>query len=114
MMKKIKWILFCIVLFLISPFVNAQTDTLYMKTSAQCGTCKKKIEHDMSFEKGVKKVQLDMDSRVLMVIYQSKKTTPALLREAVTNIGYDADSLMAKPEAYERLPACCKRGGHDH
>lgn len=113
-MKKTKWILSVCFMLLISSFVNAQTDTLYIHTSAQCGTCKKKIEHDMSFEKGVKKVQLDLESRVLKVIYQSSRTTPALLREAVTNIGYDADSLMAKPAAYDRLPACCKRGGHDH
>lgn len=113
-MEKTKWILFCFLMFLMPPFVIAQTDTLYMKTSAQCGTCKKKIERDMSFEKGVKKVQLDMETRVLMVVYKSEKTTPALLRQAVAGIGYDADSLAAKPEAYERLPACCKKGGHDH
>jgi len=114
MTKKTKLILSFFFMVLISPVAIAQTDTLYIHTSAQCGTCKKKIERDMTFAKGVKKVQLDLESRILKVIYQSSKTTPAMLREAVTNIGYDADSLLAKPDAYERLPACCKKGGHGH
>ena len=92
----------------------AQSDTLYIRTSAQCGTCKKKLERDMSFEKGIKKVSLDLDTKELMVVFHPSKTDPSLLRKAVTAIGYDADSLAAQPEAYERLPSCCKKGGHGH
>jgi len=85
-----------------------QSDTVYIQTSAICETCKKTLENDVSFVKGVKKVTLDLDNKVLTVIYNSSKSSPDKIREAVTKSGYDADSLKADPKAYNRLPDCCK------
>lgn len=68
----------------------------------------------MSFEKGVRKVALDLDTKILTVIYNPSKTDALKIRIAVTRIGYDADSLSAEPKAYERLPDCCRKGGHLH
>ncbi len=87
----------------------SQTDTLNIQTSAQCETCKKTLENDMSFVKGVKKSVLDLDTKILTVVYNPEKTDPGKLRVAVTKIGYDADSLKADPKAYKRLPDCCKK-----
>ncbi len=86
----------------------AQNDTLVIHTSALCDMCKKTIEHDLSFEKGVKKSNLDLDTKNLTVIYDPKKTNPDKIRLAITKSGYDADSLSADPKAYSRLPDCCK------
>ncbi|MCE2845492.1 MAG: heavy-metal-associated domain-containing protein [Sphingobacteriales bacterium] len=88
-------------------------DTLNIKTSAQCGTCKATLERGMRSVKGVNGVELDIDTKVLELIYDPKKTNPEKLRKAVTRIGYDADSLLADPRAYKQLPDCCKKGGHD-
>jgi copper chaperone CopZ len=85
-----------------------------IKTSAQCEMCKERIEKNMAFEKGVKAVELDLETKVLTVKYKTDKTDPEKLREAVSKIGYDADDVAANPEAYEKLPECCKKGGHDH
>jgi mercuric ion binding protein len=85
------------------------TDTLLVKTSAQCETCKKTIEEYMSFEKGIKKTELDLDTKILMVIYNPDKTNPDKIKTAITKSGYDADSLPADPKAYKRLPDCCKK-----
>ena len=110
-MKKI--ILFLIMMTAMK--VYGQLDTTYIQTSAICETCKKTLEHDMSFVKGVKNVTLDLDTKVLMVIYKTGKNNPQQLREAVTRSGYDADSLKADPKAYSRLPDCCKHPElHDH
>lgn len=85
-----------------------------IQTSAQCEMCKDRIEKNMAFEKGVKAVELDLDTKILTVTYNEKKTDPETLRRAVTKIGYDADDLEADLRAYEKLPECCKKGGHDH
>ena len=95
-------------LFLCVSF-NAQTDTVRIQTSAICETCKKTLEHDLSFEKGVKNSELDIDSKILTVVYNAEKTTPEKIRIAVTKSGYDADSLHADAKAYKRLPECCKK-----
>lgn len=108
--------LILIFVFGLLPFgLAAQTgnDTLFIQTSAQCGTCKKKIEHDMAFLKGVKQVRLDVKTKRLMVVYNPAKNNPQQIRNALAGIGYDADSVAADPKAYSVLPDCCKKGGHD-
>ena len=103
-MKKI---LLIICMAAISYTMHAQ-DTLNIRTTAVCKTCKKTIEHDLSFAKGVKKATLDLDSKIISVVYDAEKTTPEKIREAVTKTGYGADSLAADPKARKRLPDCCR------
>src|SRR4051812_8683586 len=72
---------------------SQSTDTLYIQTSSVCENCKARIEKNMSFEKGVKTSDLNIEKKTLMVVYNPSKTTPENLRVALTAIGYDADSL---------------------
>jgi mercuric ion binding protein len=108
-MKKI--ILTAVVL-IISVSVKAQTDTVRIKTSAICEECKERIEHDLSFEKGVKSNVMDLNTKEVTVVYNSQKTDPEKIRIAITKIGYDADSLKAEVKAFRRLPECCRAPGH--
>ena len=89
-----------------------KTATIKIKTSAQCEQCKERLEKAFAYEKGVKKSELDVETAVFTVEYNPKKTTPEKLKEAVTKVGYDADELPANKKAYEKLPACCQKGGH--
>jgi copper chaperone CopZ len=110
-MKTLKTIL-AIIMFVTLNGIGAyasQDTTITIKTSAQCESCKKRIENSMSFEKGVKKVALDVDTKVLTLTYDAKKTSAEKLKTAVTKIGYDADELPADKKAYGRLPKCCKK-----
>jgi len=108
-MKKIGISTFVLLAFLLSTSkVMAQIDTVTIVTSSLCATCKEKIEHDLSFEKGVKSSEVEIEAKTAKVIYDSRKTTPEKIRIAITKSGYDADSLKADPKAFNRLPACCK------
>lgn len=84
------------------------------QTSAQCGDCKERIEKNMSFEKGVKYVNLDLETKKVTIKYRADKTTEEKLKTAISKIGYDADDVEADPKAYAKLPACCQKGGHEH
>ena len=113
-MKTFKTILIAAMLFVTLSGVEAfasQDTTIVVKTSAQCEQCKKRIENNMAFEKGVKKVTLDVDTKNLTLVYDKKKTSPEKLKAAVTKIGYDADEKKANEKAYKKLPNCCKKGG---
>ena len=90
-----------------------KTDKVEIQTSAQCSMCKDRIEKDMAYTKGVKSVNLDLDTKIVTIEYRTEKTDPDKLREAISKIGYDADDVTADLKAYEKLPACCKKGGHD-
>ena len=100
------------VLFIQSNFAVAQKDTVQIKTSAVCKTCKKTIDEGLRFEKGVKSATLNVETKTVTVVYDSKKTNPNALRIAISKMGYDADSEKADPKAYKDLEDCCKKDAH--
>ena len=80
-----------------------------IKTSAVCDMCQETLEKAMAYEKGVKESHLDVDTKVLTVTFDPKKTTVAAIRKAVNMAGYDADGQPADKRAYDNLNACCKK-----
>jgi len=101
-----------VTLFSANSYASGKLDTIKIKTSSQCDMCKETIEKQMAFEKGVKSAILDVESSVLTVEYNPKKTNPDLIRKAVAAAGYDADDVPAEPTAYDNLHECCKKGSH--
>jgi copper chaperone CopZ len=93
---------------LVAQSTSGQAE-IQIKTSAQCEMCKNRIEEALAFEKGVKKANLDMETKVVTVVYKTSKTEPSKLRKAISKAGYDADDIKADQEAYNKLPACCKK-----
>ncbi|GAB4137298.1 MAG: hypothetical protein Fur0041_12020 [Bacteroidia bacterium] len=89
----------------------AKTETITIKTSAECDMCKERIEKEVGLTKGVKKATLDLNTRVLTVVYNPKKITPDKLRQVIANAGYDADDVKANNRAQQKLPECCRPGG---
>ncbi len=82
-----------------------------IKTSAICEMCKSRIERNLGFEKGVKEADLDVDTKVVTIRYDAKKTDPTKLKAVITRTGYDADEVPADAKGYAKLPSCCKKGG---
>lgn len=117
-MKKIVTMLALIVAIQVSaqeePIKVADGNQVKIKTSAICGMCKETLEYDMAFEKGVKNAILNLDDKVMTIVYNPKKTDALKLRQRITKVGYHADDLKRDPEAYEKLPECCKDGAHDN
>lgn len=110
-MKKL---LFLPLLAICSIVYATPPDTVVIQTTAVCGTCKKTIEKDLSFEKGVESADLDVESKKLTVIYDAGKTSPDKIRHRVAKIGYDADDVKKDPKGFKRLPDCCKKDCSSH
>ena len=85
-----------------------------IKTSAVCGQCKDRIEGCLAYEKGVKSGNLDVETKIATIIYNPAKTSPAVLRNTLSKLGYDADTIPANQAAYNKLPACCKKDAPKH
>ncbi|WP_421765058.1 heavy-metal-associated domain-containing protein [Ekhidna sp.] len=83
-----------------------------IQTSAICEMCQYALEKDLAFEKGVKEATLNLDNKVMTIVYNSKKTDAQTLRERITMVGYHADTLARNPISYDKLPMCCKDGAH--
>lgn len=90
-----------------------KVEKIEIQTSAQCSECKDRIEKNMAYVKGVKSVNLNLETKIVSIEYKTEKTDPDKLRVAISKIGYDADDVNADIKAYNKLPACCQKGGHD-
>jgi periplasmic mercuric ion binding protein len=85
-----------------------------IKTSAVCGMCKDRIEQGLAFEKGIRDVSLDVETKIATVKYNPSKITPDEIRKAISKLGYDADEVLADKTAYDKLPKCCKKDAPEH
>ncbi len=83
--------------------------TIQIKTSAVCDMCKETLEKAMAYEKGVKDANLDVDSKMLTVKLDTRKTSAEKIKKAINMAGYDADEMPADPKAYANLNPCCKK-----
>lgn len=83
-------------------------------SSVKCGMCKKTVESNLGKEKGVKKVNVDLDSHTINVVYNPKKVDKEKLQEKISLIGYDADEVVADKKAHEALPGCCQKSAKAH
>lgn len=90
---------------------TAKTQTIVIHTSAECEQCEERLENGLNFTKGVSFAELNLETQDITIKYSTKKLTPEKLRAIINELGYDADATKAKPDAVEKLPACCKPGG---
>ena len=110
-------LLFSMVLALLSMNAQAQDSkkqTVEIKTSAVCNMCKKTLEKELDYDIFVQSSTLDVNSKVLTVVFDSRKTSADNIRKAVTETGYDADGKPAQERAYNRLDDCCKKEAGAH
>ena len=110
-MKKVAIIsLFTFIFSMLSFESNAQKNKeTIIQTSAQCEMCKERLESNLSFEKGIKDVNLDMETKKILISYNPKKTDLSSLKKLISEIGYDADDIKANTVVYKNLPTCCKK-----
>jgi periplasmic mercuric ion binding protein len=116
-MKKLQLVLLMIIGFAGVTMAQQKTLTAVIKTpTVQCQECKERIEKYMSHEEGILKVNVDYKKKITTVTYLTERTNVENIKALIANTGYDADDVTAEPDAYKRLPTCCKKpadgGGH--
>lgn len=77
--------------------------------TVQCEKCKARIENYMSHEDGIVKINVDYKKKITTVTYIPDRTNIENIKAMIANVGYDADDVTAEPDAYKRLPTCCKK-----
>lgn len=82
-----------------------------IQTSAECGSCKTRLEETLNYTKGVKFAELNMTDKTLNVQFNPKKISLKEIKKIISETGYDADEVKANPKSVNELPACCKPGG---
>jgi len=91
------------------PLPEAKPGTAAVKIpTIQCGMCVKTIAKVVKAVEGVTEVTVDKKAKVANVVFDPEKTTIEKIETAITKAGYDADDKKADPEAFKKLPDCCK------
>ncbi len=105
-----------LVLFTLTAFGQKQkkVQQIDIQTSAECGSCKERLEGKLNYTSSIVFADLDVPSKVLTVKFKTKKISLEEIKKIVSELGYDADEMKANPTAYEALSQCCKVGGMEH
>lgn len=108
-MKNI--LLFLAITFVGTIYAQESTGEVKIQTSAECGSCKTRLEGVLNYTKGVKFAELNLVDKSLTVGFNPKKISLDEIKKIISETGYDADEVKANPKSVEQLPACCKPGG---
>ncbi len=68
---------------------NADKKEVTFDVSMTCDNCKKRIEKNIAFEKGVTDMQVDLPAKTVMVVYHANKTNLEKLQKAIEKLGYE-------------------------
>lgn len=90
---------------------NSKFASVDIHSNAVCDMCQTTIQTEMLYVKGVQAVKVDLEANTIHVDYKANKTDPDKLRQAISKLGYMADSVMPDPEARKALPDCCQKEG---
>ena len=77
---------------------NKRRQKITIKTSAECKFCKEKIEKKLIRYKGIRKVEVDYKEHMVNVEFNAKKISSEEIRNALNELGYDADDKKASQE----------------
>lgn len=77
-------------------------------TSANCRSCKIKIEDKLAFTKGVVYSDLDVPSKTLTVRWRTKFLDETKIKQIVSNLGYSIDEIKIDDKQASVAPKCCK------
>jgi hypothetical protein len=79
---------------------------------AKCDACKQLIESKApKYVDGLVKINVVFKRGVTLVQWYPDRTNLEEIKTAIANTGFDADDVTAAPDAYQKLPACCKKPG---
>lgn len=86
-----------------------KSEVANIKTSAICGSCKKRIERVLLATPGVEEAILNLNNKKVKVKFDASKVTLVQIKQVIADTGYDADDVKKNEDAFNKLPECCQR-----
>ena len=87
---------------------NGKYETVTLNVPGVCNMCKARIETSSYDVAGVKSVKWDLETEVLTAVIHKQKASRQKIADALAAVGYRSELAKADPEAYAKLPDCCK------
>ncbi len=98
-----------LIAFSLSSVLAEKIAEAQLKTSAFCGSCKTKIEKSVNKLDGVMNSNLNLESKVLTVKYDSDKLKLDDIRAKIKKVGYEADLVdgSTNNNSVKKASKCC-------
>ncbi len=77
-------------------------ETVTFSCNMHCVSCEKKIEHNISFEKGVRDVQADVTKHTVTVQYRPNKNDKESIKKAIEKLGYKVTEFKEKEKKEDK------------
>lgn len=104
-----------LIVLLLATGLGAAAQTKALETTKislptiNCDLCKNRIETYLKRYDGINFIAVNVKRKEATVKYLVDRINEEEIKAAIANAGYDANEITAEPEAYKRLPTCCKK-----
>lgn len=65
--------------------------TVTFSVNMHCEKCVEKIRENISYEKGVKGLEISLEDKTVKIVYDPKKTDVRKLGDAISGLGYEVE-----------------------
>ncbi|MDR3118134.1 MAG: heavy-metal-associated domain-containing protein [Mediterranea sp.] len=83
---------------------DPKTTEVVFRANMTCDNCKRKIEKNISWEKGVKDLRIDLNKKTVTILFDPRKTNPEILEKAIEKLGFTAEIMVARPGGRFYIP----------
>lgn len=97
-MKKLILLAFVLFIAVLTQAQSIKEVVFTTEPEIHCESCVNKIKNNLRFEKGVKAINPDLDTKLVTIQYDSEKTNPDNLIKAFAKIKYKATVVEPKKE----------------
>ena len=97
-MKKLILLTFTLFLAVLTQAQDIKEVVFTTEPEIHCESCVNKIKNNLRFEKGVKAINSDLNTKLVTIQYDSEKTNPENLIKAFAKIKYKAEVVEPKKE----------------
>ncbi len=81
---------------------DLQTVVFTTEPQMHCESCENRIKNNIRFEKGIKRIETNVEEQTVTIKYDAEKTTPENIQEGFKKIGYSARLIEESEKAPEK------------
>ena len=89
---------------IVKPSKKGEVKEVTFKVHLHCANCVKKVQENISFEKGVKDLHVCLEDQIVTLKYDSAKTSEEKLKAAIEKLGYPVQGKLEEGHTH----------GHNH
>jgi len=72
---------------------SKELSVVVFKANIHCEKCVKKVVENISFEKGVKDLEVSLEEKTVKIVYDPSKTDEKKLKAAIEKLGYKSEKI---------------------